>query len=373
MTCFSGDTEFNTTTGVKLISDMKVGDQVLTRAGSNPVYTDVVKLQYLREATPMVTFNSDSRSLSLTTTHSHLHFVEVNGTIVPHHAASVEVGMKMRRADGKDFKIASKTMSIQPGRWVLMTETCSAYANGVLTTTVCSDAKKAASLSLLRVKALKYVDIDGDGGIDLSELQARLHSSFSLPFGASTDGVVHGLPEVKRVHVDVDKDGLIDRGEFEIDSDADGVSDFEEADKDGDNVIDLSPEGKDGFKRNFTEKMFAEILKADGMPVGMQPITSSEQELLFAWLKDSYETAVARCDEDDNGKITRSEYSRCSGFAGAAVQEAYLKRLANHVMGLFDTDGNGFLDANEISGEMQTRRRTGATSAWPLVLKAPVA
>jgi len=281
--------------------------------------------------------------------------------------------MKMRQADGNDFTITSKTASTKPGKWVLMTETCSAYANGVLTTTVCSDAKKAASLSLLRVTDLKYVDIDDDGRVELSEILARLHSSSSLPSDVSTDGGAHGLP-LKRVHVDVDKDGVIDHGELEIDFDADGVSDFDQADKDGDNAIDLTPGGKDGFKRNFTEEMFAEILKADGMPSGMQPSTSSEQKLLFAWLKDSYDTAVALCDADGNGKITRSEYSLCSGpadhrskpisrpqqLAAAALQEAHMQRVAEHVMGLFDTDGNGVLDANEVSGEMNRATQRNA-------------
>jgi len=368
-TCFSGDTEFNTTTGAKLISELNVGDKVLTRVGAETAYTEVVNLQHLREVSPMLTFNSDYPSLSLSTTRAHLHFVEVYGkygAIVPKHAASVEVGMKMRRADGNAFTITSKTKSIQPGRWVLMTDTCSAYANGILTTTYCSDPKKAAALSLLRVKDLNYVDTDGDGKIDLSEMQARIHSSFALSNDVSAHEGVSNLPEFKRVHVDIDKDGVIDRGELDLDFDADGLSDFAGADKDGDSVIDLTPGGKDGFRRNFTEEMFAEILKADGMPFGMQPSTISEQKLLFAWLKDSYDTAVAQCDADNNGKITRAEHSRCSGpadyrsqpterpqqLAAAALQEAHYERLAKHVMGLFDTNGNDVLDGREIGGEM---------------------
>lgn len=183
-TCFSGDTEFNTTMGSKLISELKIGDEVLTD-NTESTFTKVIKLEYLQKVTPMVTLNSEHSSVSLTVTPSHLHFVDsldVTGSIVTKHAASVEVGMKMPRIDGTSFTVVSKTTSSHPGMWVLTTDACRAYANGILTTTNCADERTTAALSLLRVDSLRDIDINDDGKIEKSELVARLHNVSSEPF-----------------------------------------------------------------------------------------------------------------------------------------------------------------------------------------------
>lgn len=275
----------------------------------------------------MVTFNSDYPSLSLTTTPSHLHFVEsydgMHGPIIPKYASSLDVGMQMPRIDGKGFTIKSTTLSTHPGMWVLSTEACSAYANGILTTTNCLDEKKVAALSLLRVDALKHLDFDGDGKIGKPELVARLRSSFLEP---SSRGQLHGG---RQMH-------------FE-----DHISDFLQADKDGDGAVEIMHE----WHGNLTEEIFTEITQSDETPGGLRARTGAEQKFLFAWLKNSYDNAVSQCDADKDGKITQSEYLDCMGHADPAIQEAHFDRLADHIMGLLDTDGNDILDVLELHDE----------------------
>merc|ERR1712032_802896 len=129
--------------------------------------------------------------------------------------------------------------------------------------------------------------------------------------------------------------------------DDNGASFFAQADQDGDNVLDLTWE----INSSFTAQMGADWFKPGGMPVGLRSTHSSQQQLILAWLKDSYESAVSACDVNHDSKITWSEYVQCRPQSPSfpeqsalAVQGRQLSRLTDYVMNLFDVDGNGFID-----------------------------
>merc|ERR1712032_592553 len=204
--------------GPKLMSDLSINDEVVTNSG----HTKVQQVDYVRGSTTMLTFSSVVPSLSLTVTESHILLVHGRDSILPMPASAVEVGMEMVQADGRTFTIASRTESVHSGRWVLAAETCTAYANGLLTSTSCLDEKIAASFSLLNAKSLDHLDLDGDGKIVHPELQTRLNSIATAPIDASA------------IHV-----GAL-AGQYEIDMDDNGASFFAQADQDGDNVLDLT-------------------------------------------------------------------------------------------------------------------------------------
>lgn len=138
--CFDNSTQFSTPSGYLPVWSLKKGDMVLTEVGFTPV-TDV---GYIEQNVDMVTLTVASGA-SLTTTDAHEHFILELGRTVQKRSAELKVGMVMAEAQNKtNNTIVAITKSVKPGKWTIATQSCTAYANGVLTGASCSKNDLAA-------------------------------------------------------------------------------------------------------------------------------------------------------------------------------------------------------------------------------------
>jgi len=142
--CFDDSTQFTTPHGEVPVSILKKGDRVLTdiRANGTYVFTEVTDVGYIEKDVEMLTLSLAS-GVSLTATENHAHIIAEGGRRLRKQASELEVGMVMASTrDGTNGTIIAIAKSVSPGKWSVATESCSAYANGVLTATSCSTLVK---------------------------------------------------------------------------------------------------------------------------------------------------------------------------------------------------------------------------------------
>lgn len=146
--CFADDTQATMRDGQTGLAHIKVGDKVLTQddAGQD-VYTTVTQVDYIPGNFSFValTLNDANRSM-LTTTDWHGMPVKTNlgSTMIKEAAKVVEADVLSVR----DFGLASVVgirRFTQAGKYSISTESCTMYANNVLTTTTCMDEAKSKS------------------------------------------------------------------------------------------------------------------------------------------------------------------------------------------------------------------------------------
>lgn len=134
-TCFDDETSFRTPEGVKRVGALKVGDLVSTMHGN----TRVMENRYVpgEHAKVEMHFESDE---ALVVSDSHWMLAgDESGSLVPVPAHAIQVGMLVQEEDGALTRVKSVKRLVSPGKWALGTSSCTAYANGVLTGTMCGN------------------------------------------------------------------------------------------------------------------------------------------------------------------------------------------------------------------------------------------
>jgi len=134
-TCFDERTTFGTPDGVKGVSALSVGSFVSTAGG----YTQVMDNYYIPGDHAKVEMHLESDDV-LVVTNSHWMLAgNDSNSLVPLPASAVEVGMAIQVEDGTFPEVKTIKRVVTPGKWALSTSSCTAYANKVLTGTVCGN------------------------------------------------------------------------------------------------------------------------------------------------------------------------------------------------------------------------------------------
>jgi len=132
-TCFHNTTMISTPWGEAPIGDVRVGDLVLGDGG----YTPVAEMHYIPGEHKFVTAEFQEPEASLTVTEDH--WMLVSGS--PVQAVAVTKGMDMlRQVKTASSKVTGIARSSYPGKWAISTGSCTVYANGILTGTICGNA-----------------------------------------------------------------------------------------------------------------------------------------------------------------------------------------------------------------------------------------
>ena len=139
-TCFKDEIKFITPDGEKSASLIKMGDSVLDK---DSTWTTVTENEYIPDPVEMTTLHFEDPMADLTVTSSHWIYVDNGTNFLP--ARDVKEGMIVPRLD-KDAnpRVAKVTKSFTgEGHWALATESCSAFANNIIATTMCMNKTAA--------------------------------------------------------------------------------------------------------------------------------------------------------------------------------------------------------------------------------------
>jgi hypothetical protein len=134
-TCFHNNTEVTTDSGPKRIEDIQEGELVQGEHGFEPLgWKEYMPAELNR--IDMVTAHFRNPDSALTVTQNH--WMIVQGS--PIAASNVAAGMVMARdASFSDQRVVAVTHSQASGRWALSTGSCTIYANGILTGSLCTN------------------------------------------------------------------------------------------------------------------------------------------------------------------------------------------------------------------------------------------
>jgi len=179
--CFEETTVVVTPGGNKRIADVVEGDLVL---GLGNKFTKVTHVQEYVGDFDMVTMTFADPVASLTATGSHWHFAKApDGGLTPMQGANVTVGTEMvRNSPIGDSRIVSLAASKAPKKISITTESCSVYANGILTGSTCANATEKLYQHQLWVHYAEYLrgsdlDVDHDGKVDMNEMEAHVSNT----------------------------------------------------------------------------------------------------------------------------------------------------------------------------------------------------
>jgi len=212
--CFEEATVVVTPGGNKRIAEVIEGDLVL---GLGDKFTKVTHVQEYVGDFDMVTMGFADPIASLTATGSHWHFAKTpDAGLTPIQGANVTLGTEMlRNPPMGNSRIVSLAASKAPKKFSITTESCSVYANGILTGTTCANATAMLYRHQLWVQYAEYLkgsdlDVNQDGKINMDEMEAHVSNTAWAHHQNTTK--MHG----RRVGLD------------RADNSGDGQPDFEE-------------------------------------------------------------------------------------------------------------------------------------------------
>lgn len=102
-------------------------------------YSIVTENVFVEGPVDMVRLEFAEIEAHLTATSNHWHYVlGESGSLVPLQARDIAVGMTMVHQSKTNLTVAAVSTLRAPGRWSLSTESCSVFANGLLSGTICA-------------------------------------------------------------------------------------------------------------------------------------------------------------------------------------------------------------------------------------------
>lgn len=104
-------------------------------------FTPVLENVYVPGEYKKVSLQFGEPEASLTVTHNHWMLVRVkDGHVVPVQASKLAVGLSVpRNASAASSKIVAVQEMVSSGKWAFSTGSCSVFANGIITGTLCGN------------------------------------------------------------------------------------------------------------------------------------------------------------------------------------------------------------------------------------------
>lgn len=139
ISCFDESTMIETRDGHMPIAEVKKNDLVL---GVDDRYSLVTENLFVEGPVEMVRFEFAAPETHLATTANHWHYtLSDDGSLVPIQASEISVGMIMFLHSKTNATVSAVSTFQTSGRWSLSTESCSVFANGVLSGAICANPR----------------------------------------------------------------------------------------------------------------------------------------------------------------------------------------------------------------------------------------
>lgn len=244
--CFDVETTVQTKNGLRLLSTIVPGQEVMTfDDDGKQVYTKVVANPFLPGNFSFNTFVFADYHRHVTLTDKHPLCVAGSGKCKPKEGIDIVVGDHISAPTRSGFaEVAGIYNRRGLGKYILQTDACTVVANGIRVATACNDVEKWADhtpdrskeeiLSWLASKDQNYdgviqaseiitefdkylVFLDSDGNGRVTSQDLLNHSSFSIGDN-DNDGDVDS-DDVKAAYIsymDIDADGDIDKDDMNV-------------------------------------------------------------------------------------------------------------------------------------------------------------